>query len=270
MTDSNHTVNSLRCLEASSSAFDFITSKVSCTFAFKLPWLRMVWGIKWRTANYMVRRAQMAARFSSFWLFRPTFYNVFVLFLPNLFATPSFVSLEQCQNKFDKRCRISAGLFPLWTRVTLGLDMCKVCTEAVHCVALWTRVTLGLDMCKVCTEAVHCVALWTRVTLGLDMCKVCTEAVHCVALWTRVTLGLDMCKVCTEAVHCVALWTRVTLGLDMCKVCTEAVHSVALWTRTLSLCSLKGQKNAKDCVILHMESWNTRACHTRESPKCTI
>ena len=54
--------------------------------------------------------------------------------------------------------------------------MCKVCTEAVHCVALWTRVTLGLDMCKVCTEAVHWVALWTRVTLGLDMCKVCTEA----------------------------------------------------------------------------------------------
>ena len=59
-----------------------------------------------------------------------------------------------------------------------GLDMCKVCTEAVHCVALWTRVTLGLGMCKVCTEAVHCVALWTRVTLGLGMCpcQVCTEA----------------------------------------------------------------------------------------------
>ena len=105
-----------------------------------------------------------------------------------------------------------------------GLDMCKVCTEAVHCVALWTRVTLGLGMCKVCTEAVHCVALWTRVTLGLGMCKVCTEAVHCVELWTRVTLGLHMCKVCTEAVHCVALWTRVTLGLGMCpcQVCTEA------------------------------------------------
>ena len=82
-----------------------------------------------------------------------------------------------------------------------GLDMCKVCTEAVHCVALWTRFTLGLGLCKVCTEAVHCVALWTRVTLGLGMCKVCTEAVHCVALWTRVTLGLGMCpcQVCTEA-----------------------------------------------------------------------
>ena len=94
----------------------------------------------------------------------------------------------------------------LWTRVTLGLGMCKVCTEAVHSVALWTRVTLGLGMCIVCTEAVHCVALWTRVTLGLGMCIVCTEAVHCVALWTRVTLGLGMCKVCTEA-------------LDMCEVC---------------------------------------------------
>ena len=101
----------------------------------------------------------------------------------------------------------------------------------------WTRVTLGLDMCKVCTEAVHCVALWTRVTLGLDMCKVCTEAVHCVALWTRVTLGLDMCKVCTEAVHCVALWTRVTSGLDMCQVCKKSKqgkkcipHHGGLWT----------------------------------------
>ena len=45
-----------------------------------------------------------------------------------------------------------------WTWVTLGLGMCKVCTEAVHCVALWTRVTLGLGMCKVSTEAVHCVS----------------------------------------------------------------------------------------------------------------
>ena len=36
--------------------------------------------------------------------------------------------------------------------------MCKVCTEAVHCVALCTRITLGLGMCKICTEAVHCVS----------------------------------------------------------------------------------------------------------------
>ena len=36
---------------------------------------------------------------------------------------------------------------PLWTRVTLGLDMCKVCTEAVHSLALWTRVTLQVWTC---------------------------------------------------------------------------------------------------------------------------
>ena len=123
-----------------------------------------------------------------------------------------------------KVCTEELHCVTLWTRVTSGLGMCKVCTEAVDCVALWTRVTLGLGMCKVCTEAVDCVALWTLVTLGLGMCKVCTEAVDCVALWTRVTLGLGMCKVCTEAVDCVALWTRATLGLDMCKVCNEAVY----------------------------------------------
>ena len=145
----------------------------------------------------------------------------------------------------------TGGIWALWTRVTLGLGMCKVCTEAVHSVALWTRVTLGLGMCKVCTEAVHSVALWTRVTLGLGMCKVCTEAVHSVALWTRVTLGLGMCKVCTEAVHSVALWTRVTLGLGMCKVCTEAVHSVALWTRvTLGLGMCKVCTEAVHSVAL--------------------
>ena len=81
--------------------------------------------------------------------------------------------------------------------------MCKVYTEAgPFRSTLKTRVTLGLGMCKVCTEAVHCVALWTRVYIRFgQMCKVCTEAVHCVALWTRVTLGLGMCpcQVCTEA-----------------------------------------------------------------------
>ena len=158
----------------------------------------------------------------------------------------------------------------LWTRVTLGLDMCRVCTEAVHCVALWTRVTLGLDMCTVCTEAVHCVALWTRVTLGLDMCTVYTEAVHCVALWTRVTLGLDMCTVCTEAVHCVALWTRVTLGLDMCRVCTKAVHCVALWTRVILNYHNLATTKVLTCAILNFFRqsnhqrwfWHTQRWHT--------
>ena len=123
-----------------------------------------------------------------------------------------------------------------------ALDMCEVCTKAVHSVALWTRVTLQLWTCvkNVLVQAVHAVALRTRVT-ALDMCEVCTEAVHSVALWTRLihssfrrvwsmyrsspfrsTLNtgyitaLDMCEVCTEAVHFVALWTRVTLQLWTC------------------------------------------------------
>ena len=47
-----------------------------------------------------------------------------------------------------------------------ALDMCEVCTEAVHSVALSTGYITALDMCEVCTEAVHSVALWT------DMCEV--------------------------------------------------------------------------------------------------
>ena len=41
------------------------------------------------------------------------------------------------------------------------LDMCEVCTYAVHSVALNlnTGYITALDMCEVCTEAVHSVAL---------------------------------------------------------------------------------------------------------------
>ena len=106
----------------------------------------------------------------------------------------------------------------------------------------------ALDMCEVCTEAVHSVALWTRVVTALDMCEVCTEAVHSVArvtsqLWTCVKYvpkqstpqhfehdyitASDMCALCTDAVHSVALWTRVVYitALDMWEVCTEGVQS---------------------------------------------
>ena len=78
--------------------------------------------------------------FLDFGYFVPRFTMCLGFFLPNLFETPFFVSLEQSQNKFDKRCRISAGLFPLRSTLNTGyitgLDTCKVCTEAVHCVPL--------------------------------------------------------------------------------------------------------------------------------------
>ena len=53
---------------------------------------------------------------------------------------------------------LRSPLIPLPQTSTLasGLDMCKVCTEAVHSVALWTRVTLQVWACvKVCTAVEH-------------------------------------------------------------------------------------------------------------------
>ena len=51
----------------------------------------------------------------------------------------------------------------LKTKVITGLDMCKVCTEAVHRIAFWKqKLSQVVDMCKVCTEAVHREALWQR------------------------------------------------------------------------------------------------------------
>ena len=62
------------------------------------------------------------------------------------------------------------------------------------CSTLNTGYITSLDMCEVCTEAVHSVALWTRGCITtLDMCEVCTEAGHSVELWTRVTLQLWTC-----------------------------------------------------------------------------
>ena len=52
------------------------------------------------------------------------------------------------QRLLDQRhCRSSPLRSTLNTGYITGLDMCKVCTEAVHCVALWTRVTLQVWTC---------------------------------------------------------------------------------------------------------------------------
>ena len=52
-----------------------------------------------------------------------------------------------------------------------GLDMCKVCTEAVHSVALWTRVTLQFWTCvKYVPKQSTPWTLWTRVTLQVWTC----------------------------------------------------------------------------------------------------
>ena len=142
-----------------------------------------------------------------------------------------------------------------------ALDMCEVCTEAVHSVALWTRVTLQLWPCEVCTEAVHSVALWTRVTLQLwtFVKYVPKQAIPYSALntgfhcrfghvWSmyrsspfrsNLNTGYSFGHVWSmyrSSPFRSTLNTGYIRALDMCGVCTEAVHSVALWTRvTLQL-----------------------------------
>ena len=61
--------------------------------------------------------------------------------------------------------------------------MCKVCAEAIHCLAL--------------CQAVHFVALWTRVTSRLRTCEVCTEAVHSTVNTSYIT-GFAVCSYLTH------------------------------------------------------------------------
>ena len=146
------------------------------------------------------------------------------------------------------------------TSYITGLDMCEVCTEAVHSVALWTRVTSQVWTCvkyvpkqsipKHLEHELHhrFGHVWSmyrsspfRSTLntsyitGLDMWSMYRISPFRSTLNTSYITGLDMCEVCTEAVHSVAPWTRVTSQVWTCvTVCNEAVHSVALWTRVTS------------------------------------
>ena len=143
-----------------------------------------------------------------------------------------------------------------------ALDMCEVCTEAVHSVALWTRVTLQL---WTCVKYVRKQSIPKHFEHGLHYSFghvwSMYRAVHSVALWTRVTLQLWTCVkyVPKQSIpqhfehglhysfgHVWSMYqsspfrrtlnTGYITALDMCEVCTEAVHSVALWTRvTLQL-----------------------------------
>ena len=100
-------------------------------------------------------------------------------YLHGLLTCPYFLCPEngvRFLKRFSFRCGIGRIFVALFVKSSFGT--CTVNTS-------YSYIT-GLDMCKVCTEAVHSVALWTRVTSCLDMCKICTEAVHSVALWTRV------------------------------------------------------------------------------------
>ena len=74
-----------------------------------------------------------------------------------------------------------------------ALDMCEVCTEAVHVQVHFEHGYPSLDHVWVCSEGPFRSTLNTGYITALDMCEVCTEAAHSVALWTRVTLQLWTC-----------------------------------------------------------------------------
>ena len=152
-------------------------------------------------------------------------------------------------------CRCSPFRSTLNTSYITRLDMCEVCTEAVHSVALWTRVTSHICTCVKCVPLhhtfVHVCSVYRcspfRSTLNtsyitrLDMCEVCTEAVHSVALWTRVTSHICTCVKCVPLHHTFGhVWSvyrcspfRSTLNtsyitrLYMCEACTVTSH---VWT----------------------------------------
>ena len=78
------------------------------------------------------------------------------------------------------------GSSPLRSTLNTGyitaLDMCEICTEAVHSVALRTRVTTQLWTCVTYVPKQSIVAhVEADVITGLGMCMACAEAVHCVA-----------------------------------------------------------------------------------------
>ena len=94
------------------------------------------------------------------------FIRFLVFFQSNVFRKRVFFECSECIHRstlFFRHCVAFTNLgsnaqwqAPNWSsplRSTLntgyitGLDMCKVCTEAVHCVALWTRVTLQVWTC---------------------------------------------------------------------------------------------------------------------------
>ena len=150
-------------------------------------------------------------------------------------------------------CTDAVHSVALWTRVTSHVCTCVKCVPLHHTFGhVWSvyrcspfRSTLNtsyitrLDMCEVCTEAVHSVALWTRVTSHVCTCVKCVPLHHTFGhVWSvyrcspfRSTLNtsyitrLDMCEVCTEAVHSVALWTRVTSHVCTCVKCVPLHHT---------------------------------------------
>ena len=152
-------------------------------------------------------------------------------------CTRGTTQLWTCVRHVYRSSSFRSSLNTSYTSYITALDMCEVCTEAVHSVALWTR-QLWTCVAYVYRSCPFRSALKTSYITALDRRAICTEAVQPFrsSLNSNHITALDVCEVCTEEVHSVALWIRVTPQLRKCVwgICTEAVHSIALWTRVPS------------------------------------
>ena len=116
-----------------------------------------------------------------------------------------------------------------------GLDMCQVCTEAVHSAARRTRTISQVWTCfkYVPNQSIPYHFEHERYRRFGHVSSMYRSKPFRSTLNRNVITGLYMCQICTEA-FCSTFNTNVITVLDMCQVCTEAAHSVALRTRTIS------------------------------------
>ena len=135
------------------------------------------------------------------------------------------------------------------TNVITGLDMRKVCAEAVHCVALWTRTLPQVWTCVKYVPPQHkSKLLWIFTHLhrfwhvwGKYKCQ---QNANCCLFWPG-TLKAEIrapailwnvgnarfhAAIYARPANYLVLWTAKWRGLDMCKIWNEAVHCVALRT----------------------------------------
>ena len=108
----------------------------------------------------------------------------------------------------------------------------------------------GVDMCKVCTQAVHSVALWTRVTLQVWTCVKSSTYMRFMPKVTLFYAQSDPFGLCPKWL---SFMPKVTPSVNLCPkwlslVFGEKVHSVVL---TCGLCpkwlSFYAQSDPLEC-----------------------
>ena len=115
----------------------------------------------------------------------------------------------------------------------------------------------GLDMCKVCTEAVHSVALWTRVTL---------QVWTCVKYVPKQSIAQRFEHVCKCKRMSSWLWVekndaKLCLCVLVTPVCVRGwLWKMAVCGRDSSLCARVTLRGKKWCKIVPVCTCDSRVC----------